>query len=106
MSKVKRGTAKSGKAMSGTAGNGQAGNGKAGNGKAKSGIGVLFYVTPACDAFIDETRRSEGKTRSQWFRHLLATHYKRPDLATMPEPGRPRASGHNAGIGTKEQESR
>jgi len=101
MSKAKRGTAKSAKTVSG-----KAGNGTAGNGKAKSGIGVLFYVTPACDAFIDETRRSEGKTRSQWFRHLLATHYKRPDLATMPEPGRPRASGHNAGIGTKEQESR
>ena len=96
MSKAKREKAKSGKAM----------NGKAKSGKAKSGIGVLFYVTPACDAFIDETRRHEGKTRSQWFRHLLATHYNRPDLATMPEPGRPRASGHNARLGTKEQESR
>jgi hypothetical protein len=85
---------------------GNAKNGKAKSGKAKSGIGVLFYVTPACDAFIDETRRGEGKTRSQWFRHLLATHYNRPDLATMPEPGRPRASVHNARLGTKEQESR
>ena len=103
---AKGGTAKSGTAKSGTAKSGTAVNGTAVNGKAKSGIGVLFYVTPACDAFIDETRRHEGKTRSQWFRHLLATHYNRPDLATMPEPGRPRASGHNAGIGTKEQESR
>ena len=85
---------------------GQAKRGKATNGKAKSGIGVLFYVTPACDAFIDETRKREGKTRSQWFRHLLATHYHRPDLASMPEPGRPRASTHNAGIGTKEEQSR
>jgi hypothetical protein len=79
---------------------------KARNGKTKSGVGVLFYVTPACDAFIDETRKREGKTRSQWFRHLLATHYNRPDLATMPEPGRPRASTHNAGKGTKEEQSR
>jgi hypothetical protein len=79
---------------------------KSKNGKSKNGIGVLFYVTPACDAFIDEARRREGKTRSQWFRHLLATHFNRPDLATMPEPGRPRASLHNARIGTKEQESR
>jgi hypothetical protein len=55
--------------------------------KAQNGVGVLFYyVTPACDAFIDETRRREGKTRSQWFRHLLTTHYNRPDLATMPDP--------------------
>src|SRR5438445_11071353 len=60
---------------------GKAKNGKAKNGKAKNGIGVLFYVTPACDAFIDEARKREGKTRSQWFRHLLATHFDRPDLA-------------------------
>ena len=79
---------------------------KAKNGIATSGIGVLFYVTPACDKFLDETRRREGKTRSQWFRHPLATHYNRPDLATMPEPGRPRASARNARKGTKEHQSR
>jgi len=101
MSTAKRETAKSGKAV-----NGKAVNGKTVNGKTKSGIGVLFYVTPACDAFIDEIRQGEGKTRSQWFRHLLATHYNRPDLATMPEPGRPRASVHNARTGTKEEQSR
>ena len=74
--------------------------------KAKNGVGVLFYVTPACDEFIDETRRREGRTRSQWFRHLLATYYNRPDMETMPEPGRPRVSAHNARTGTKEQQSR
>jgi len=92
--------------MGGRAKSGKGKSGKAKNGKTKSGIGVLFYVTPACDAFIDEARRREGKTRSQWFRHLLATHFNRPDLATMPQPGRPRASVHNPRSGTKEQESR
>src|SRR5206468_10019018 len=90
MSKVKIRKAKRGKAK----------DGKSMTGKAKSGIGVLFYVTPACDAFIDEARKREGQTRSQWFRHLLATHFNRPDLASMPEPGRPRASVHNARTGT------
>ena len=98
--------AQSGRVMGGRAKSGKGKSGKAKNGKTKSGIGVLFYVTPACDAFIDEARRREGKTRSQWFRHLLATHFNRPDLATMPQPGRPRASVHNPRSGTKEQESR
>ena len=98
--------AQSGRVMGGRAKSGKGKSGKAKNGKTKSGIGVLFYVTPACDAFIDEARKREGKTRSQWFRHLLATHFDRPDLATMPEPGRPRASLHNARLGTKEEESR
>lgn len=106
MSKAQSEQAKSGKATTGKTTESKAKSGKAKNGKSKSGIGVLFYVTPACDAFIDEARKREGKTRSQWFRHLLATHFNRPDLAAMPEPGRPRASVHNARIGTKEQESR
>ena len=111
MSKAQRAKAMSGKAKggastSGTAKSGTAKSDTAKDGKTKSGIGVLFYVTPACDAFIDEARKREGKTRSQWFRHLLATHFNRPDLATMPEPGRPRASVHNARTGTKEQQSR